>query len=158
MRSGSTIDAGCSGGAAAEAHLDDLGEDLVPARDVEVTDAHRRGHLADASGLGHEDDRPRRVTLGESVQHPAHARKPGRRRPHHVGHRARPELGDAVVLLLSPQPGEPPFDVADDAHGLRHHRRRGSSTDAGHGQCRRHERPSRWIDSSAAPGPQVPPA
>ena len=100
---------------AAQAQLDDLGENLAAA-DGEVADECVGFDAARPARHGHEEDRPRGMPLGEPGQDLPRLVEPHRRRPDDMGHRARPELRRGIGLLPEPLLRELPLDLGDDAH------------------------------------------
>ena len=102
---------------ATEPDLDHLRENLVrhPGQ-LEALQLGARDDLALAARLGDQEDRPRRVALGQARERHLRLRMPLRRAPDDVRHRARAELRHAVGLLEHAKLPELPFDVGDDAH------------------------------------------
>ena len=103
-------------GVSAQPKLDDLREHLAPAADVEVLDGRMSLDLRAATRHGDEQDRPRRMPLGEPREDAPRSGQPTLRRPHDVGHRARPEGGLAFRLLAAARPRQLPLDLRDDTH------------------------------------------
>ena len=98
---------------------------------------------APAAGERHEDDRARRVPLGETREHALRARRPTR---------AAPRRGGSSCSSGAPARRRPPRGSASARACARSRRRRPSVPP----QCLRHERPSRWTSSSDRAGPQLP--
>ena len=130
---------------AAETQLDHLGEHLAAAGELEVADRRVRLDAAAAAGERHEDDRPRRVTLGETREHALRARRPTR---------AAPRRGGSSCSSGARARRRPPRGSASARASARSRRRRPSVPP----QCLRHERPSRCTSSSERAGPQLPAA
>jgi hypothetical protein len=140
---------GCPRVLAEQAELDHLGADVTfQLRKGEALD--RNGdveRVVVGAGLGEEEDRPRRMLLGEAGERLARRLAPLRRHPGHVRHHAR-----AQIRLVA-QRGElaldlPDADVGSGPLAVRERRR----------QRLRQDRPSRASSSSAASGPHVPAA
>ena len=139
MSSGRTTDAGCS--AASPRSRNSITSDSTsrpPGNSKSRIVASASTPLLPA-GQRHEDDRARRVALGQAREDALGSLDPARRRPDDVRHGARPQLGHGVGLLEAALARQLPLDLRDDAH-----------------QCLRHDRPSRWSSSSARAGPQLP--
>ncbi len=137
--------AGVAPGRASQPDLDHLREHLAgEAVHLEVPHRHLRADGRPPARLGHEEDRAGRMALGQPGERSARLREPLRRCPDDVRHRARAQVRRAVGLFPCSQEGQLALDLGDDAH------RRAPA------QWRRQERPSRWISSSAAAGPQEP--
>ena len=130
-----------TGRLAAQPELDHLGQHLAPVAGREVLDDGVGLDAAPPPRHGNEEDRARRVSLGQAGEDAFRPRQPLGRGPDDVRHRARAELGLAVHLLAAAVPRELPLHLGDDAH-----------------QWRLQERPSRWSSSSARAGPQLPAA
>ena len=105
------------GGGASQPELDHLREHLArEALELEVLQLHARLDLRLAPRARDQEDRAGGMALEQAGEGRARLRAPLGRAPHDVRHRARAQVGHAVVGLARPQASQLALDVGDDAH------------------------------------------